>query len=74
MGPRPLLRSSAGFVPRAHSSLRRVAPLVLIAALAVLSNLAFAQSAPNFAGEFPARLLRVHSVGNLHPPREPLQT
>src|SRR5271165_752272 len=60
MGPGPLLRSSAGFVPRAHSSLRRIATLVLLATSVVLSNLAFAQSASNFAGEFAGMLGPLH--------------
>jgi hypothetical protein len=60
MGSGPLLRSSAGFVPRVPSSLRYIATLVLLAALVVLSNLAFAQSAPNFAGEYAGMLGPLH--------------
>ncbi len=60
MGPGPLLLSSAWFVPRTHFSLRCLAPLVLLTALAVLSNLAFAQSAPNFAGEYSGMLGPLH--------------
>jgi hypothetical protein len=60
MGPGPLLRSTARFVPRARSSFRRLASLVLLAALVVLSNLAFAQSAPNFAGDYAGMLGPLH--------------
>jgi hypothetical protein len=59
MGPGPLLPSSEQFVPRAHPSLRYIATLVLLAAL-VSSNLAFAQSASNFAGDYAGMLGPLH--------------
>ena len=60
MGAGPLLRSSAWFVPIVRSLLRCLAMLVLLAASVVLSNLALAQSAPNFAGEYAGMLGPLH--------------
>jgi hypothetical protein len=60
MAPRPLLLSSARFVPRTRSSFRRIAPLVLVAASVVFSNPALAQSAPNFAGDYAGMLGPLH--------------
>ena len=56
MGPGPLLRSSARFALQAVTSPRRIAALALLAATAVVTNLAFAQATANFPGEYAGML------------------
>jgi len=56
MGPGPLLCSSARFASQAVSSPRRIAGLALLAATAVVTNLAFAQATANFPGEYAGML------------------
>jgi hypothetical protein len=52
MGPGPLLRPSAKLLGKARSASRRIAMLASLAATVVAPNLAFTQSASNFAGDY----------------------